>query len=97
MIATVTRTGAGVLVFQLSNADTFNKVIYLSADLDDSAADGRYATCGNVTNEGTATGIAFTVRTRAATGTLTDFGTGGTGAATKLSVSVIFRNTASAP
>ena len=90
VIASITRTGVGVLVVQLSNSDAFNKAIYISADLDDAGA-GDYATVGNVSNEGTATGLAFTIRTRVVAGTLTDF----TGR--KISVSAILRNTASAP
>jgi hypothetical protein len=92
VVASITRTGVGVLVVQLSNADTFNKVIYVSAELDDTPNDGAYCTCKAVTNEGTSTGIAFTISTRAgATTTLTDY----TGR--KVSVSAILRNTAAAP
>lgn len=90
VIASLTRTGVGVIDVQLSNADTFNKVVFVSADLDDAGA-GDYATVGGVTNEGTTTGIKFTIRTRVAAGTLTDF-TGRT-----IRVSFCGRNTASGP
>lgn len=86
VVASITRTGVGVLVVQFSNVDTFNKLIYCSAELDDTGS-GEYATTGNVTNEGTSTGLAFTIRTRVAGGTLTDF------SARTVRVSIVFRNT----
>jgi len=86
VVTSITRTGVGVLVVQLSNADTFNKLIYCSAELDDAGA-GDYATTGNVTNEASSTGIAFTIRTRVAAGTLTDF------TVRTVRVCVVFRNT----
>lgn len=78
------RTGAGVIVVTLK--DSFTKVIRASAELDDTANDGAYATVGNVTNEGTNSGIAFTIRTRATAGTLTDY------AARKCSVGLVLKN-----
>ena len=95
VIASITRTGAGVLVVQLSSAEKFNKVITAYVDLDDTPNDGAYATIKSVANEGSATaGIAFTITTRAgATTTATDFGTGGTGAARAVYVSLCLRNT----
>ncbi len=84
IVASFNRTGVGVIVVTLK--DPFNKVLALDASLDDTANDGAYATVGNVTNEGTATPIAFTVRTRAASGTLTDY------AARRVRVAVAFRN-----
>lgn len=88
VVATITHSAAGTYVVQLSNADTFNKVIYLAAELDDTANDGAYCTCGSVSNEGTSTGLAFTVFTRAgATTTKTDY------ASRKISVTAILRNT----
>lgn len=71
VVASLSRSGAGVIVVTLK--DAFNKVITASADLDDTANDGSYATIGGITNEGTATPLSFTVRTRVAAGTLTDF------------------------
>lgn len=84
IVASFNRTGAGVIVVTLK--DPFNKVIALDASLDDTANDGAYATVGNVTNEGTANPIVFTIRTRAAAGTLTDY------AARRVRVAVAFRN-----
>lgn len=84
LIASITRSGVGVLVVVLK--DTFNKVVALDASLDDSANDGAYATVGTVINEGTSTPIGFTIRLRAATGTLTDY------AARRVRVACAFRN-----
>ncbi len=84
VVASFNRTGVGVIVVTLK--DAFNKVIALDASLDDTANDGAYATVGNVTNEGTSTPIVFTIRTRAATGTLTDY------AARRVRVAIAFRN-----
>lgn len=83
-VASLNRTGAGVIVVTLK--DAFPLVIRVDAILDDTANDGAYATVGNVTNEGTASGLTFTVRTRAAAGTLTDF------AARRCQVSAVLRN-----
>lgn len=83
IVASFSRSGAGVIVITLK--DTFNKVIYASADIDDTGS-GDYATVGNITNEGTASPITLTVRTRVAAGTLTDF----TGR--KVSVNLALRN-----
>jgi hypothetical protein len=70
IVASFNRTGVGVIVVTLK--DTFNKNIAATADIDDTGA-GDYATIGNFANEGTATPIQFTIRTRVAAGTLTDF------------------------
>lgn len=83
-VASISRSGVGVLLVTMK--DSFNKVIALDASLDDSANDGAYATVGTVTNEGTSSPITFTIRTRAATGTLTDY------AARRVRVAIAFRN-----
>ena len=70
-VASFNRTGVGVIVVTLT--DSFNKCITATADLDDTANDGAYATVGNIANEGTSSGLTFTIRTRAAAGTLADF------------------------
>lgn len=87
VVASITRSGVGVLVVQFSSVDTFNKVLYAAAELDDTANDGAFATTGNITNEGSSSGIAFTIRTRAVGGVLTDY------AARTVRVAVCFRNT----
>lgn len=86
VVSSITRTGTGVLVVQLSPRDHFFKVIYKTADLDDTPGDGAYATVGTVNNEGTSSGIQFTVTTRAAAGTATDY------SARKCNVQLAFRN-----
>jgi hypothetical protein len=74
VISSITYAATGVLTVLFMPRDGYNKVIYLSADVDDSAAynDGSYATCGDIANEASATlGIQFKIRCRAATGTAT--------------------------
>jgi len=83
-VASFNRTGAGIIVVTLK--DPFTKVIRAGAELDDTANDGAYATVGNIANEGTNSGIAFTIRLRAAAGTLTDY----TGR--KCSVGLVLKN-----
>lgn len=58
----ITRSSQGVYVVTLK--DNFNKVVFASAEMDDTAADGAYATIGNIANEGTATPLALTVNVR---------------------------------
>lgn len=84
LVASITRTAAGVLSVKLK--DTFNKLVYVHASLDDSADDGAYATVGTVANEASQTPPSFTIRTRAADGTKTDY------AARRVRVAVAFRN-----
>ncbi len=84
IVASFNRTGAGVIVVTLK--DAFNKVVAADAFLDDTANDGAYATVGNITNEGNGSPIVFTIRTRAAAATLTDY------AARKVSVTLSVRN-----
>lgn len=84
VISSLSRSGVGVIVVTLK--DPFVKCIRASADLDDTANDGAYASVGSITNEGTSTGLSFTVRTRAAAGTLTDY------TARKLSIGLVLKN-----
>lgn len=84
-VASLNRTGVGVIVVTLK--DSFNKVIYAGADIDDTLNDGAYATVSNVTNEGTSSALTFTVRTRNAAGTAADMA-----AARKIGVVLILRN-----
>ena len=84
-VASLNRTGAGVIVVTLK--DSFNKVIYAGADIDDTLNDGAYATVSNVTNEGTSSALTFTIRTRNAAGTAADMA-----AARKIGVVLILRN-----
>lgn len=91
VLTSLTRTGAGVIVVQFSQRETFNKVLTVFADLDDTTFnDGAYCSVRNVTNEGSSTaGIAFTITTRAAaTAAATDY------ANRIIRCSVTFRNTA---
>lgn len=70
-VASLSRTGVGVIVVTLK--DSFSQCVKFDATLDDTANDGAYATIGNMTNEGTSSGLQFTIRTRSAAGTLTDY------------------------
>ena len=83
-VSTLVRSGVGVIVVTLK--DPFVQLIRGDAFLDDTVNDGAFATLGNVTNEGTNTGLSFTVRTRAVAGTLTDY------AARRVGVSLVLRN-----
>lgn len=84
-VQSVSRSGAGVFVVTMK--DAWNKVIYKSAEQDDTLNDGAYATIGNVTNEGTGTPLTFTIRTRIAAGTAGD-----PAAARRVGVSLVLRN-----
>lgn len=85
MVASVARTAAGTFLVTLK--DSFNRVVWKSAEVDDSANDGAYATTGIVTNEATATPIQFYVFTRAPDGTLEDLVQG-----RRVQVGMAFRN-----
>jgi hypothetical protein len=85
IIKSITRTGVGIFVVVLK--DSFNKVVYKGAELDDTLNDGAYATCSDVLNEATAAPISFTIRTRAATGALADPAVG-----RRIGVNIAFRN-----
>ncbi|HEX7140045.1 MAG TPA: hypothetical protein VF219_19495 [Vicinamibacterales bacterium] len=65
-IASITRSSQGIFVCTL--LDAYYAVIYASADLDDTANDGSYATIGNWTNLQTSTPATFTIRTWNASG-----------------------------
>jgi hypothetical protein len=69
-VASVSRSGTGVYVVTLK--DAFTKVVFKDAEMDDTLNDGAYATVSDVTGEGTASPITFTIRTRAAAGTATE-------------------------
>lgn len=69
-VAGITRSGVGIFVVTLK--DAFQKVVSKSADVDDTLNDGSYATCSDVTNEGTSNPITFTIRTRSAAGAAAD-------------------------
>ena len=84
VISSLSRSGVGVIVVTLK--DAFVKCIRASAELDDTANDGAYASVGTITNEGTSAGLTFTIRTRVAAGTLTDF------TARKCGVSLVLKN-----
>ncbi len=84
-VASIARSAPGTFVVTMK--DTFNKVLFKGAELDDTLGDGSYATCGNVTNEGTALPIVFTIYTRSAAGALTDPAVG-----RRVGVNMAFRN-----
>jgi hypothetical protein len=91
-VLSVTRAAAGRITIVLK--DKFRYVVRKSAELEDLASgsdDGSYATCGPVTGGG-ATAISFDVFTRVVAGTKTDFGTGGTGTARRVGVSMVLKN-----
>jgi hypothetical protein len=71
IIASIAYSAVGTLIITLK--DNFNKVVSIMADLDDTVNDGAYASIGSVTNEGTSTPIVFTLFTRSAGGTKTDY------------------------
>lgn len=85
VVASITRSGVGIYVVTLK--DAFNKVAFKSADMDDTANDGAYATVSDVTNEGTATPITFTIRTRTAGGAAAE-----AAASRRIGVSLSLRN-----
>jgi hypothetical protein len=85
IVASLNRTGTGIIVVTLK--DPFYRVVAVTCDVDDTLNDGAYATVGNVTNEGTATPIQFTIRTRTAGGTAADMA-----AARKIQVLMAFKN-----
>jgi len=85
IVASVTRSGVGIFVVTLK--DAFNKVLFKSAELDDTLNDGSYATASDVTNEGTALPIVFTIRTRSAAGVLAD-----PAVARRVGVAMVLRN-----
>jgi hypothetical protein len=93
-ISSIARTGVGVQVIVLGARDRYNKVIYKTADADDTAGDGSYVTVGNVVNEASATlGIGFTARCWTAGGAASDIGSGGSPRIVNFQFA--FRNTAS--
>lgn len=69
-VASVTRSGVGIFVVTLK--DSFQAVVGKTADIDDTLNDGSYATCSDVTGEGTGGPIMFTLRTRSAAGAAAD-------------------------
>lgn len=83
-VLSLTRTGVGIIVVALR--DAFPQVVRADSFLDDTTNDGAFATLGNITSEGTATGLSFTVRTRAVAGALTDF------SARRVGCSLVLRN-----
>lgn len=84
-VSGITRSNTGIFVVTLK--DAWTKLVHASAEPDDTADDGAYATIGTVTNEGTATPLAFTIRFRAATGTKAD-----PAASRRIRVSLALRN-----
>lgn len=67
VVASISRSSAGVLVFTLK--DSYPKVVFASADIDDAAGTGEYATV-----RVTATSpVTLTVTTRAVAGAATDY------------------------
>jgi hypothetical protein len=84
-VASISRSGVGVYVVTLK--DAFNKCLYKGAEMDDSLNDGAYATVSDLTNEGTATPLTFTIRTRNAGGTATEAASG-----RRIGVALVLRN-----
>lgn len=85
IISSIVRTGVGVYVVTFK--DAWGKVTRKSAEPDDTLNDGSYATCSNLTNEGTAQPLQMTIRTRAAAGTAAELAAG-----RRLGVSLDVRN-----
>jgi len=84
-VASVSRSGVGVYVVTLK--DAFWKCVTKNAELDDTLNDGAYATCSDLTNEGTSTPLTFTIRTRNAGGTATEAASG-----RRIGVTLVLRN-----
>ena len=84
-VASISRSGVGVYVVTMK--DAWNKVISKGCDLDDTLNDGGYCTMGNITNEGTATPLLFTVYVRTAGGVAAD-----AAAARRIAVKLTLRN-----
>lgn len=93
-IASVTRAAAGRITVVLK--DKYRYVVSKYSALEDLASgsdDGSYSTEGPVSNEGSSTlAPSFDVFTRVVAGTKTDFGTGGTGTARRVSVVLCLKN-----
>ena len=89
-VKSVTLGATGTFAVVLS--DNFRWVISKYSDMDDMAGDGAYATIGVITNEGTTLPIGCTIKTWTAGGVATNFGTGGTGVARRVSVAFTMKN-----
>jgi hypothetical protein len=96
--ATAVRQSTGNYLVTLDPYMCFRYVVAKGVDLDDTALDGAYATIGSVLNEGGTVGapgslpISFVVTTRAASGTLTDYGaTTGTAPSRRLSFQLVIK------
>jgi len=88
VVASITRSGAGVQAVLLGPREKYNKVIWAGASVDGST--GQRATIGNIINEGSSTlPIGFTVYTWATGGTAADV------VSAAIRVSLCFRNSAS--
>lgn len=85
VVSGVTRSGVGIYVVTLK--DSFNRCVFKAVDMDDTANDGAYATVSNVANEGTATPMTFTIRTRTAGGTAAE-----AAASRRIGVALVLRN-----
>jgi hypothetical protein len=93
-VKSITRTAVGTFLITLNAGYYYRYDIGKTADLEAIASpDGAYATISAITGVGTSTGnITITVTTHAAGGTVTDFGTGGTGVARRLSVFIDWKD-----
>ena len=84
-VTSIARSAAGTFVVTLK--DPWGRIITKTADMDDTLNDGSYCTMGNITNEGTAVPLVFTLYTRSAAGTLADPASG-----RRIAVSLAIRN-----
>lgn len=85
VVKSVTRNTTGDFIVTMK--DAFNKCVYKSADVDDTANDGAYATVGALANEGTNTPLTFHIYVRAAAGSAAD-----PAAARRIAVSLALRD-----
>jgi len=84
-VASISLSATGTYTVTLK--DNFNKIIYATAEIDDSVPDGAYATVGLVSGENTANPLVFKVYTRAAGGSATNMA-----ANRRVQVSMALRN-----
>jgi hypothetical protein len=97
-LISVTRTAAGTYLCTMEVGWNFREVLCPTANLDNTAADGAYATIGTFTNLAAAAAngvypqITFVVETRTSANVLTDYGTGGTGSSRQVGIGVAFKN-----
>jgi hypothetical protein len=72
-VSTNVYAATGKYTLTMSARDTYGAVIFATAEMEDGASDGAYATIGQFSSEGTSTALSFVVSTFNAGGTLTQY------------------------